>query len=152
MPRPTSAHKKLERLAGQWTGREQISPSPWDPRGGPAVGRVRNRVVLDGFAVIQEYEQERDGGAGFKGHGVFRWDVLQNCYVFHWFDSMGMPPTEYRGTFEGDVLKLTAPAPQGQSRAVFDLAQPNKYTFRLEVSQDGKTWHPFLEGKYEKQP
>ena len=49
MPKPTDVHKKLERLAGKWKGEEKMYPSPWDPNGGIAVGRVNNRPALDGF-------------------------------------------------------------------------------------------------------
>lgn len=148
MPRPTDAHKKLERLVGHWTGNESIAPSPMDPQGGPATGRAHNRAALDGFAVIQDYEQERNGKVSFRGHGVFRFDSMQNDYVMHWFDSFGFPPSDYRGQFHGDILTLIATIPMGQSRATFDLSTPNKYVFKMDVSQDGQTWHPFMQGHY----
>jgi len=150
MPRVTDAHRKLEKLVGNWLGDEKISPSPFDPNGGPAVGHVQNRLALDGFAVIQDYEQQRDGKTSFRGHGVFCYDFRQQKYHMYWFDSMGMGPNDYCGTFEGDVLTLnyTSQAGMGHGRAIFDLRENGMYKFRLEVSPDAKTWHTFLEGKY----
>lgn len=148
MPKPTDAHRKLQKLIGAWTGEELLSPTPWDPKGGTAVARVHNRMALDGFAVVQDYEQERGGVVNFRGHGVFGWDPEGQTYTMHWFDTMGMPPNVYRGTFQGDVLTLTSKLQQGHSRAVFNLLQQDKYAFHMEVSPDGQQWTKVLEGNY----
>lgn len=151
MPQLTDAHRKLEKITGTWLGQETIHPSPMDPQGGPAIGRVSNRMALDGFAVVQDYEQERGGRVPFRGHGVFRYDAHSQQYVLHWFDSLGFPPGEFRGTFDGDVMILTMYAPQGSSRATFDFRQPAAYQFTMEVSPDGQQWFPFLGGTYQRQ-
>jgi hypothetical protein len=151
MPRPTEAHRKLERIVGRWIGEERLHPSPWDAAGGTALGRVDNRLALDGFVVVQEYEQERNGAITFRGHGVVSWDATQQCYVMHWFDSMGMPPNVFRGSFDGGVLLLTGKDQQGQSRVTFDFSRDGEYTFRMEVSPDGSQWLTFMEGAYTRQ-
>ncbi len=148
MPKVTEAHRQLERLVGAWSGEERLYPSPFDPQGGAAVGRVRNRLALDGFAVVQDYEQERDGAIGFRGHGVFRWDADDRSYALHWFDSLGLAPSEFRGGFEGDVLTLVNAGPQGVTRAVFELRGDDSYVYRMQVSPDGSNWFPFMEGTY----
>ena len=61
MPIPSDGHRKLEKIAGQWEGEETMHPSPWDLQGGKATGHIRSRVALSGFALINDYEQERDG-------------------------------------------------------------------------------------------
>jgi hypothetical protein len=151
MPKPTEAHRQLHKLVGLWNGEERVSPSPWDPKGGPAVGRARNRLALDGFVVVQDYEQERNGKITYQGHGVFSWDAIGQGYVMHWWDSMGMAPSELRGNFESGVLVLTNADSQMHSRATWDLSKPGRYAFRMEVSQDGNQWYPFLEGNYTRQ-
>ena len=151
MPKPGSPHQKLQRLSGKWIGEEKLHPSPWDPKGGMATARVHNRSSLDGFVVVQDYEQERGGQVNFRGHGVFSYDAVQQCYVMHWWDSMGMPPNEFKGNFVGDVLTFTGQNPQGISRATFDLDQEGTYKFKMEASQDGKQWHTFMEGSYAKE-
>src|SRR5689334_22163707 len=90
MPKPTDAHKKLNWLTGNWAGEEKMFPSPWDPKGGMAKARIHNRSAIDGFNVVQDYEQEHGGAVNFRGHGVFSYDANQKCYVLHWWDSMGM--------------------------------------------------------------
>jgi hypothetical protein len=152
MPQPTEEHKKLERLIGWWTGQERLYASPWDPHGGSAESRIENRLALDGFAVIQDYEQRRDGVVSFRGHGVIAWDPTKQEYTMYWWDSMGFPPNVFRGGFEGDVLTLIYPGNQGHHRAVFDLGGTDEYSFRMDVSADGTEWKTFMEATYVKQP
>ena len=131
MPTAGEAHKRLEKLIGEWNGEEVMEPSQWDPKGGTAIGRITNRAALDGFNVIQDYQQERDGQVTFRGHGVFGWDMATQDYVLHWFDSMGMSPNEFRGRFEGDVLTMTSRSAMGHSRTVTDLGQDGTYSFKM---------------------
>lgn len=148
MPTPGAAHARMEKFVGAWTGDERIYPNPWDPRGGAAVGRARNRMALDGFVLIHEYEQERSGRITLQGHAVLRWDAGLDRYVLHWFDSMGMPPKEFRGDFDGDVLTLTSEDRQGWIRAVWDFGESGRYSYLMEVSPDGESWQPLMEGEY----
>jgi len=110
VPELTEAHEKLKALVGTWRGTETIRPSPFDPKGGAALGIVSNRLALDGFAVIQDYEQQRDGRTNFRGHGIFRWDSNKNAYLLHWLDSVGGPLSDMRGSFKATSFNLSARA------------------------------------------
>ena len=85
MPKVTEQHKKLAALAGKWEGEEKIYPSPWDPKGGSAVGRLEARMDLDGFFLITDYVEERGGQVHYRGHGVYGWDAGAGRYTMHWF-------------------------------------------------------------------
>jgi hypothetical protein len=151
MPKPGDAHKKLGRLIGQWSGPETMHPAPWDQVGGPATATVNNHWVANGFAVVQDYEQRREGSPNFSGHGVFWYDSAKDQYVMTWWDSMAGTAGEFRGQFNGDVLELSSRMPQGgQSRAFFDLGKTGQYAFRMEISEDGEAWQPAMEGEYRK--
>jgi hypothetical protein len=147
-PKPAGAHRRLERIAGNWVGEEKMYPSPWVPNGGTAVARVNNRLAIDGFAVVQDYEQEQNGVVNFRGHGIFTWNGPEQCYVLYWFDSMGLPPNIFKGTFENNIMILTSTSPQGHTRATFDFSQDRRYTYRMDMSQDGTKWQTFVEGGY----
>ena len=150
MPVPGVPHRRLGKLVGYWVGEETLHPSPWDPTGGPAEGRVRNRAALEGFVVVQDYEQVRNGGVSYRAHGVFSWDDAHQQYLLHWFDTMGMPPRVFQGRFENEVLALASESPQGHARATWDFREPGRYSYHMEVSGDGRQWVPFMDGRYTK--
>jgi hypothetical protein len=150
MPKPTDAHRKLERLAGAWKGTETMQPSPWAPTGSQAEGRIQNRVALDGFALVGEYEQWKDGVAVFKGHGVTIWNPADECYEMYWYDSMGQPPEVFRGTWGGDSLPLISKNARGWARMTYTFPKPDRMVSRMEMSTDGKTWTTFFDGIYDK--
>jgi hypothetical protein len=150
-PKPGDAHKKLAALIGEWSGPEALSPSPWDPVGGTALGTVRNVWIADGFGVAQTYEQQRDGKVTFLGHGVFSYDPSTAEYAMRWWDSMGGNGAEYRGTFDGNTLVLGAPMPQGgHARTSWEITGPGSHTFLMQISQDGVNWVTSMEGRYTK--
>ncbi len=149
MPRPGPGHAALAKLAGEWTGQEKVHPSPWDPVGGTAIGKVSNRVVLDGFAMVQEYQQSRDGQVTFSGHGVFWIDPEKSVLTLHWWDTMGGTLSVFTGAWTGDELAMTTVGPMGHLRCRFKV-QAATYQFRMEASPDGKQWFPSLEGSYRK--
>jgi len=151
MPTPQDQHRKLATFAGTWVGEETMHPSPWDEKGGTAVGKKVSRIDLDGFYLIEDYTQERDGQVSYRGHGLFGYDPQKNRYTMHWFDSMGMPTNEASlGTWEGNTLRFEMSSPMGQQRYIFITEGTTRYTFKIENSQDGKTWNTFMEGKYTK--
>src|SRR5437879_10302085 len=121
MPKPTDAHRRMAALAGRWAGQERMHPSPWDPKGGTATGRSDNLMALDGFALLHDYVQERNGAVSFTGHGVLTYDPQEQCYSMHWWDSMGFPAHVFKGNFDGTTLTLTRRETQGHGRAVWEF-------------------------------
>lgn len=151
MPTVQEQHKKLQAFSGTWVGEEKMYPSPWDPEGGMAVGKMNSRIDLDGFFLIQEYIQERGGQVSFRGHGVLGWNGQTNKYSLHWFDSMGTPTHEPAlGTWTGNTLLYEHTTPMGQQRYHFISESPTRYTFKMENSKDGKNWATLMEGHYSK--
>jgi hypothetical protein len=148
MPKPGPAHEKLKALAGQWSGEEQIMPSPMDPVGGLANAKVDNRLALDGFVLVQDYVQERSGRVNFEGHAVIAYDAANDAYVMDWWDTFGMGRSEYRGKLAGSKLVLESASPMGRSRATYDLSKDGTYDFTMEVSLDGANWAAFMKGSY----
>lgn len=148
MPKPTADHRKLDKLAGTWKGSETMHPSPWDPQGGVAQGATRGRTALNGFAVIVDYEQSRDGRRTFEGHGVYTWDARAGQVVLHWFDSMGQGIEEFRGSWDGDRLRLASQNAMGHARMNYDFAKPGELVSSMEMSQDGENWSKLFDGSY----
>ena len=124
-----------------------MHPSPWDPKGGATIGRINSRTALSGFALINDYEQERDGAITFTGHGVFTHDPKEDVYSLSWFDCMGGPPEIFKGTFEGEVLKLAHGGPGMHVRLTYDLSEAGFLSTSMDMSQDGNTWNRFFDGR-----
>ena len=149
MPKAGEEHRRLHALVGEWVGDETLSPSPWGP-GGKAVGRSSCRLDLDGFWVVQDYVEEKDGQVTFRGHGLFGWDAQAKEYCWYWVDSMGfVPASPSRGQWEGDTLTFRSSSPRGQSRYTYRFAADGSYQMRIENSFDGgQTFATFMEGTY----
>lgn len=147
MPKPSAGHLKFERLAGQWEGEEKLYPSPWDPVGGAAVGRMKSRVALNGFALIIDYAQERGGATTFTGHGVLTFNPKEELYSLTWFDCLGWPPEIFKGRFEGEVLTVAHGGPGMHARLTYNLSEAGQLFKIMETSQDGLTWTRFFDGR-----
>jgi hypothetical protein len=113
MPKVGPSHQKLYVLAGEWQGTETMMPSPMGP-GGTATGTMQARVDIDGFYVISDYAQQRDGAVTYRRHGVYGFDTTTNEYTWYWIDSMGMASVPARGTWTGDTLTFESSMPGGR--------------------------------------
>ncbi len=150
MPKPTPGHLMLEKLAGSWEGEETMHPSQWDPKGGIAIGRNKHELSLGGFALIADYEQERDGAITFTGHGVYTYNPNDDFYSLHWFDCMGSPPEVFVGGFEGDVLTVAHGGPGMHARMTSDLSTSGVMKAMMEMSPDGQDWKILFEATYKR--
>jgi hypothetical protein len=153
MPVPNDHHKKLHRLAGSWVGEEKIRESHFSPAG-TAIGRYTCRVDLDGFFVVQDYEQTRDGKISYRGHGIFGWDAHKKTSTWYWVDSLGdVPHAPSRGHWKGDTVVFESEAvDRRRGRYTYAFLGDDAYDFKIENSHDnGKTWHTFMEASYRRQ-
>ena len=150
MPKPTAGHRKLESFAGIWKGKETMHPSPFDPKGGVAVGTTHARIALGGFAIVGDYEQVRDGKKSYEGHAVYTWDPNANDVVLHWFDCMGMGVDEFRGAWKDATIQFQCENAMGLWRLSYDLSKPGKLASRMESSQDGTKWATLFDAAYER--
>jgi hypothetical protein len=146
-------HAKLHRFAGEWLGEGMVYASPGDP-GGRASSHTIARVDLDGFFVISDYVEEREGAAPYRGHGIYGWDG--QAYTMSWFDSMGSFPTAAaRGQWNEPTGELVFEqrTHQGYARYTYRFTGIDVYLFRIESShagRGGREFRPFMEGKYKR--
>ena len=90
-PTPLDEHRRLAVFAGEWAGEEMVYPSRW-VAGGPATSHVVARMDLNGFYLIQDTRQTRDGKESFATHGVFTFDREDRLYKLFWYDSARLLP------------------------------------------------------------
>lgn len=149
MPKPGPGHARLEILAGEWEGEEHMHPSQWDPKGGTAIGRNKGRMSLRGFALINEYEQERDSVITFSGHGVMTFDPKEDLYSLHWFDCMGSPPEVFTGNWDGEVLTMSHGGHM-HARITYEMSTLDEMKSSMDMSQDGERWNRLFDARYKR--
>ena len=108
------------------------------------------RWALGGFALIVDYEQERDGAIAFTGHGVYTYDPKDDRYTLPRFDCMVSPPEVFVGRREGDVLTLAHGGPGMHARMTYDLSSPRTMRAKIEMSPDGNDWKVLFEATYKR--
>jgi Protein of unknown function (DUF1579) len=132
MPKTGPEHARLLAFVGEWEGDEQLMASAWGPAG-VAFGRMSFRADLDGFAVIQDYIEQKDSHITFRGHGVLTVDPQTKDILWYWFDSFGFPPEASARGAARYVYRITADSCEFSIENKF----PNDPDFSL-----------FMKGKY----
>jgi hypothetical protein len=148
---PTSRADGIARLgflATELVGTELVAPSPWTAAG-PATATVSGEVGLADTAVIQRYEQRRDGAVSFSALNVFLVDVETGDTLLYAFDAVGFAPDPpARGNWDGDRLILERATERGFSRTTYELTFDGyRYVkeFRLPEQQ---LWEMVVSGTF----
>jgi hypothetical protein len=149
MPSVSTEMKRLTELfAGTWAGDETLYPSESDPKGGPATGRWTVKAGVDGFCLLVDYEESRDGKVSYRGHGVHGFDARDQCFYAYWFDNLGMMPARaVKATLDGDTYAYRESSPRGHTRMTYAW-RGGDFTFTIERSEDGERWSPMHDGRY----
>jgi hypothetical protein len=147
-PSLTAEHERLSTFVGEWVGEERVAPSRWF-EAGEARGFVTARPDIDGFAVVQDYRQERGGRISFRGHGVFTFDAADRRTKLFWFDSLGyVPQAPASGLWEGDTLTLVRPSLRGATRHIYRFEGPDAYALTIQFSPDQEGWSDLVTATY----
>lgn len=136
-------------MGGTWRGDETLYPSDWDPKGGAALGTWVVQPSLDGFALIVDYTEERDGQVVYRGHGIHGWDAQDRTFLAYWFDNIGVLPKQpVRATLDGQRYTYQSDdGPAGHTRMTYEWVS-ELFSFRIDTSKDGVIWKPMHEGRY----
>src|SRR4030081_2341592 len=141
-------HRKREVVAGERAGGEVVFPSRWIA-GGPATSQVVARIDLNGFYLIQDTVQMRDGKEAFATHGVFTYDREDRHYKLFWHDSLGYySPAPASGGWTGKTLILVRGSLRGNARHGYEVIDDNSYTMKIQFSPDAEGWADVLTGVY----
>jgi hypothetical protein len=145
---PLAEHARLAAFAGEWNGEEMVYPSRWT-EGGPATSRTVARMDLNGFYLIQDSVQMRDGKQAFATHGLFTYDRDDRTYKLFWYDSLGYtPPSPASGGWVGKTLTLVRGSLRGNARHVYEIINEDSYSLKIQFSPDAEGWADVLTGVY----
>jgi hypothetical protein len=147
-PTPLAEHRRLAAFAGEWSGEEVVYPSRWN-EGGPASSHVIARIDLNGFYLIQDTRQMRDGKETFAAHGLFTYDRDERLYKLFWHDSLGYTaPSPASGGWVGKTLTLVRGSLRGNARHLYEVIDDNSYSMKIQFSPDAEGWNDVLSGVY----
>lgn len=145
---PLAEHARLAAFAGEWNGEEVVFPSRWTA-GGPATSHTVARMDLNGFYLIQDSVQMRDGKPIFATHGLFTYDREDRTYKLFWYDSLGYtPPSPASGGWVSKTLTLVRGSLRGNARHIYEIIDDNSYSLKIQFSPDAEGWADVLTGVY----
>lgn len=145
---PLPEHARLAAFAGEWNGEEVVFPSRWT-EGGTATSHVVAHMDLNGFYLIQDSVQTRDGKQSFATHGIFTFDREDRTYKLFWYDSLGYtPPSPASGGWAGKTLTLVRGSLRGNARHVYEIIDDDSYSLKIQFSPDAEGWADVLTGVY----
>lgn len=148
MPKPGPEHKNLNYFTGTWSMEGDTKPGPMGP-GGKFSGTSHNELMDGGFFVVEHSDFKSAGGNG-TGIAFVGYNADDKVYTYDEFNSMG-EAVHAKGTMDGDTWTWNSDEKMGgmamKGRFTMKNLSPASYNFKFEISQDGTTWTPVMEGK-----
>jgi Protein of unknown function (DUF1579) len=148
MPKPGPEHQRLGVFVGNWTFAGEMKPGPMGP-GGKMTGTDRIQWMPGNFVVERRFEGKGPMGQ-VSGLEIMTYDSAKKPYTYNFFDSTGSLGTGTM-TVSGDTWTFAGAASMGgkpmQERCslVFS-AGSTSLKIMCEMSGDGKSWAPVVEG------
>jgi uncharacterized protein DUF1579 len=148
-PKPGPEHQKLAPFVGNWTFSGEMKPGVMGP-GGKMTGNDRVTWMPGGFFVERRVQGKVEGGGDMQGVEILGYDAGKKVHTYHFFDNMGTVGTGTM-TLTGSTWNVTGTASSGgqtmQERCALTFGAGNStLNVKCEVSMDGKSWAPFIEG------
>ena len=143
--------KKLDYFVGTWTIDGAVAQGPWGT-GGKFTGTGTTEWLPGNFFVQSKSESQMppEIGGDNKAVMIMGYDTQASTYTSDRYSSLGQHETS-KGTFSGDTWTWTSTSNYGgmeiQGKMTIKTLSPTNYTMKYEVSMDGKSWMPFMEGK-----
>ncbi len=143
--------KKLDYFVGTWTTEGTVAQGPWG-MGGKFTGSATVEWLPGNFFLRSQSEEKMPAevGGDSKTLMLMGYDTQQNTYTSDRFSSMGQHDVS-KGTVSGDTWTWNSSSNYGgmeiQGKMTMKTLSPTNYTFKYEISMDGKNWTPFMEGK-----
>ena len=146
-PSATPEHKKLHYFIGKWTSSGEMKASPMGPAG--KATSTDTCEALGEFYVVCRSEMKGPQGE-MKSIGILGYDASGKSYVYSGYDSMGSHDTG-KGTLQNGNWAWEGESKVGgatmKTRYSMTEVSASSYTFKWEISPDGKSWTTVMEGK-----
>jgi len=155
MPEPTSQHRWLLQLVGNWTFEGDADIAPGEP---PfhSTGTQTVRALGD-LWILAEGESEMPGGGLGRTIITLGYDSAQGRYLGTFVGSMMTHLWIYDGAFDdaSQTLTLTAEGPAMDDSGgtatyqdIIELKSPDHYIFRARIRDAEGNWTQFMTAHY----
>lgn len=145
MPKPGPELKKLDAFAGSWTLEGDMKASAMGPAGKMTESETCEWMEGGFFLVCHTDFKSAVMGNG-TGLSIMGYSNDDKVYTYREFNSWG--EFDYsKGALDGDTWTWTSDEKFGKGRFTMKITSPTTYNFMFEMSQDGKTWATFMDGK-----
>lgn len=142
---PGEEHKRLARMAGDWTFTNKMYMAPGAPPS-EGSGTMHAEMILDGRYVHSVWKGNFMGML-FEGHGTDGYDNMTKKHVSSWVDNMGTGIMYSTGTCDGDGKVCTSTAEMldpmtGQmtaTRSVITWSGDKSFTMEMFMTPTGGT-------------
>ncbi len=158
-PEPTSEHRWLHQLLGDWTCVSTADMGPGEP---PMSGTGTEHVrALGGLWVLGEGTGTMPGSDTGYMLMTLGYDPAQQAFVGSWVGSMMTNMWVYRGTLDADqkVLSLETEGPSctgdgspARYRDTITLLGPDERTLTSSSEQADGSWKQFMQATYRRKP
>ena len=147
MPKPGPEQAKMKYFVGDWKTEADVKAGPMGP-GGKYTSTDHAKMLGDFFVNIVSEGQV--AGSNFTSNSMMAYDPKESAYTYDEYNSMGMHDVS-KGTVSGDTWTWTSDMDMGgktmHGRFTMNIVSPTSYTFKYEMSEDGKNWTSAMEGK-----
>jgi hypothetical protein len=145
---PAPELAKLNYLAGSWSI-EVASKTGTIDAGSKRTMTTQNSWMDGHFFLVMRSTYLGSGGSSGSSFGFMGFDKDAGIYTYDEFDSTG-DIDHSKGTIQGDTWLWTNEGRRlGETykgRFTMKVVSPNSYTFKYEISTDGKTWTTTVDG------
>jgi hypothetical protein len=150
-PKPGPEVKRLGYFAGNWKTEGEIKPNPMMPAGKMS-SADKAEWFPGGFHVVIHSTGKTPMGPS-NGLGILAYDAENKGYTYYGIDNSGFA-TLSKGSVNGKNWVFTDESKMGgktyHGRYSMTEDSPTSYSFKYEMSEDGKTWAVVMEGKSSK--
>ena len=147
-PTPAPELKKLDYLVGKWKLDGELKPGPMGPGG--KMTMTEEDAWMDGNFFLVAHSRFDGAGMG-SGTAIsfMGYNPDQKTYTYDEFNSMG-EAEHSTGTIDGDTWTWIGDQKMGaqtmKGRYTMKILTPTSYAFKFEMSADGATWTPVMDG------
>ncbi len=148
VPQPAPELSKLDYFAGNWISDGIMKPGAMG-QGGKFTSTDDGHWMDGKFFLVLHSKFKGAMGDGMS-LAVMGYDPEKKVYTYNEFNSMGQT-VHSEGTVDGDTWTWTnddnSSGQAMKGRYTMKAQSPTSYTYKYEVSQDGKDWTEVMDGK-----